>query len=66
MSGIMAPTQGAKLPSIPILIAFGINDFANTCADLVSNISALVSLAAASNASGDNACCPRSNTLSML
>ena len=66
MSGIMMPTQGAKFPSMPILIEFGINPFAKSCAWRVSKINALVSFAAASKAAGLNACCPLSSTLSIL
>ena len=62
----MAPTQGAKLPSMPILIELGIKPFANICGSLVSNIRAPVSFAAVSKAAGLIACCPLSSTLSIL
>ena len=65
MSGIIAPTQGAKDPSIPMLIEFGTNPAANVKGSRVSKINALVSFAAASNPSGLKACWPRSNTLSI-
>ena len=65
MSGIIAPTHGAKDPSIPMLIEFGINPAAKSCGSRVSKIKAPVSFAATSNPAGVKACCPRSITLSM-
>ena len=65
ISGIMAPTQGAKEPSMAMLIELGTNPAANVWTFLVSKIKAEVSLAAASKAAGERACWPRSKTLSI-
>src|SRR5690606_40645192 len=61
ISGINVPAQGAKLPSIPMLMEFGIKPLAKVCASRVSSNNASVSLAATSNSVGLKACVPLCN-----